>query len=195
MTTSQDDANSASQKIARRQKPRKKGLIIVNTGDGKGKTTAALGIMTRAWGRGMKVGVVQFLKNETARFGEIRAAERMGVDWFASGDGWSWKSADMDETVAHARHGWDIAQVMISEGNYDIIILDEFTYPLSFGWLDVREVVAWLQENKPPMLHLVITGRYAPQALIEYADLVSEIREIKHPLTEQGIRAQPGIEF
>jgi cob(I)alamin adenosyltransferase len=179
-----------------RRAKKKKGLVIVNTGNGKGKTTAALGLMTRAWGRNMRIGVIQFLKNENARFGEIKAIKRMGkIDWISTGDGWTWTSQDMNETEAKARHGWKIAQERIRSGSYDLFIMDEFTYPLHYGWLDTAEVVDWLKANKPPMLHLVITGRYAPQALIEYADLVTEMNVIKHPFKEQGIRAQPGIEY
>src|SRR5690606_15520117 len=122
----------------------KKGLVIVNTGTGKGKSTAAFGMMTRAWGRKMKICVLQFLKNENARFGEIKAAERMGgIDWIATGDGWTWTSRDGDETVARARHAWQVAQERIEQGGYDLVILDEFTYPLHYGWLDTAEVIAW----------------------------------------------------
>jgi cob(I)alamin adenosyltransferase len=181
--------------LVRRAK-KKKGLVIINTGNGKGKTTAALGVMLRAWGRKLKVGVIQFLKNENARFGEIKAAERMGeIDWLSTGDGWTWTSQDMDETEARARHGWEIAKEKILRGGYDLFIMDEFTYPLHYGWLDTGEVVAWLKDNKPDMLHLIITGRYAPKTLVDYADLVTEMREIKHPFSEQGIRAQAGIEY
>jgi cob(I)alamin adenosyltransferase len=193
-STSSSDA--AAVRAAARRAKKKKGLVIVNTGNGKGKTTAALGVMTRAWGRKMRVGVLQFLKNENARFGEIKAAQQMGqIDWISTGDGWTWTSHDMDETEARARHGWQIAQERIVSGNYDLLILDEFTYPLHYGWLDIATVIEWLKANKPPMLHLIITGRYAPQALIEYADLVTEMMPIKHPLSEQGIRAQAGIEY
>jgi cob(I)alamin adenosyltransferase len=179
-----------------RKAKKKKGLVIVNTGNGKGKTTAALGVMTRAWGRNMRIGVIQFLKNENARFGEIKAIKRMGkIDWISTGDGWTWTSQDMNETEAKARHGWTIAQERIRSGAYDLFIMDEFTYPLHYGWLDTAEVIGWLKANKPPMLHLIITGRYAPQALIDYADLVTEMNVIKHPFKEQGIRAQPGIEY
>ena len=189
--TDADDVRKAA-----RRKRQKKGLVIVNTGTGKGKTTAALGVMTRAWGRKMRVGVLQFLKNENARFGEIKAATEMGdIDWISTGDGWTWTSSDMDETEARTRRGWQIAQQQIISGNYDLLILDEFTYPLHYGWLDTQAVIEWLKVNKPEMLHLIITGRYAPDALIEYADLVTEMREIKHPLKEQGIRAQAGIEY
>ncbi len=100
----------------------------------------------------------------------------------------------MDETIARAQHGWKMAQEKITSGEYDLIVLDEFTYPMHFEWLDVNEVIAWLQENKPPMLHLIITGRNAPQELIDYADLVTEMKEIKHPFESQEISAQPGIE-
>ena len=172
----------------------KKGLVIVNTGDGKGKTTAALGLLLRAWGRDMQVCMLQFIKNENANYGEIKAARKLGVEIMPVGDGFTWTSKDMDETVAHARHGWDEAKERILNGNYEVVILDEFTYALHYNWLDTDEVISWLQENKPPMLHLVITGRNAPQALIDYADLVTEMKEIKHPFNE-GILAQPGVEF
>jgi len=191
--------HSTAEKKARRAEVRrrggKKGLVIVNTGNGKGKTSAALGVMTRAWGRGMKVRVVQFLKHENARFGETRAAEQMGIAFGGTGDGFTWTSRDLDATVARALHGWEQAKAIIAANEHDIVILDEFTYLLAFGWLPTDEVVAWLHANKPPKMHLIITGRDAPQALIDYADLVTEMREIKHPFKDQGIRAQPGIEF
>lgn len=173
----------------------KKGLIIVNTGHGKGKTTAALGVLFRAWGYGMKVGVLQFMKAETGTWGEVRAARKLELDWHTSGDGFTWTSRDLDESASRARHGWDKAQAMITKGGYDIVILDEFTYPLTFGWLDTDEVVLWLEENKPKKLHLIITGRDAVPALVELADLVTEMKIIKHPLEDQGIRAQRGIEY
>ncbi len=191
-----DGPTAAEIRAKVRRARKKKGLVIVNTGDGKGKTTAALGVMLRAWGRKMRVGVLQFLKNENARFGEIKAAQRMGdIDWISTGDGWTWTSKDMDETEARARHGWELAKQHISSGNYDLLILDEFTYTLHYGWLDTAEVIGWLKANKPEMLHLIITGRNAPKTLIDYADLVTEMRAIKHPFKEQGIRAQAGIEY
>jgi cob(I)alamin adenosyltransferase len=173
---------------------KKKGLVIVNTGNGKGKTTAALGLLFRAWGRGMRVCMLQFIKNEKAKYGEIKAARKLDIEIIPTGDGFTWLSKDMDETTARARHGWKMAQEKIASGDYDVIVLDEFTYPLHFGWLDVDEVLGWLKENKPPMLHLVITGRDAPEKLIEFADLVTEMQEIKHPYQE-GIKGQPGVEF
>jgi len=187
--------SSEERRQAARRKKLKKGLVIVNTGEGKGKTTAALGIMTRAWGRNMRVGLIQFLKHENARFGEIRAAEKMGIQRLGLGDGWTWTSKDMDETEARAVAGWELAQSHILGGDYDVLILDEFTYPLAYGWLEVEAVIGWLRDHKPEMLHLIITGRDAPHQLVAFADLVTEMRNIKHPLETSGIRAQKGIEF
>lgn len=174
---------------------KQKGLVIVNTGDGKGKTTAALGILMRGWGRDMRIGGIQFFKHANANFGELRSAQRMGFTLAPMGDGFTWTSRDLDETQAKALHGWEIAKQRIASGDYDIFLLDEFTYVMHFGWLDANEVVGWLREYKPPMLHLIITGRDAPAELIAFADLVTEMREIKHPFADQGIRAQKGIEF
>ncbi len=178
-----------------RRSTSKKGLVIVNTGNGKGKTTAALGVLFRAWGRDMRVGGIQFFKHANANFGEIRAARKLGIELTPMGDGFTWTSRDLDETQAKAVHGWEVAKQKIASGDYDILLLDEFTYLLRYGWLDTHEVVAWLRANKPPMLHLIITGRDAPPELVEFADLVTEMALIKHPFEEQGIKAQPGIDF
>ena len=172
-----------------------KGLVIVNTGNGKGKTTAALGILLRAWGRDMRVGGIQFLKHENANYGELRALKRMGIELTPMGDGFTWTSRDLDETQAKAVHGWETAKAQIVSGAYDIFLLDEFTYVLNYGWVDTTDVIDWLRQHKPPMLHLIITGRNAPQALIDFADLVTEMREVKHPFRDQGIRAQKGVEY
>lgn len=172
----------------------KKGLLIVNTGDGKGKTTAALGMVLRAWGRGFRICVIQFIKAETGQWGEIKAAKKLGIEWHTTGDGFTWLSKDMDETTARALHGWEIAKEKIASDEYDLIVLDEFTYTMVYKWLDADQVMEWLRLNRPSNLHLVITGRSAPDALIQQADLVTEMKVIKHPY-EQGITAQPGIEF
>ncbi|MBI4202288.1 MAG: cob(I)yrinic acid a,c-diamide adenosyltransferase [Chloroflexi bacterium] len=172
----------------------KKGLVIVNTGDGKGKTTAALGILFRAWGRGMKVRMFQFLKHSGAHFGEHRAAKKLGIPIVAMGDGFTWRSKDLDQTAALAQEQWRRAKEAILQGEEDIIILDEFTYPLHYGWVPLEEVLETLAQRKA-MLHVIITGRYAPQGLVDYADLVTEMRTIKHPYRDQGIKAQPGVEF
>ena len=172
----------------------KKGLLIVNTGDGKGKTTSALGTVLRAWGQGLHICVVQFIKAETGARGEVKAARKLGIEWHTLGDGFTWRSRDMDQTRARALEAWQLAQDKITSGQYDLIVLDEFTYPLSFGWLDAAGVVAWLEANKPKLLHLIITGRNAPVPLVDAADLVTEMREIKHPF-RTNVRAQKGIEF
>ena len=172
----------------------KKGLVIVNTGNGKGKSTAAFGLLLRAWGRGLRVCVVQFIKSETGKWGEIKAAQKLGIDWFTTGDGFTWTSKDMDETVARAIAGWEVAKEKIISANYDVIVLDEFTYAMHFDWLDTAQVIDWFKANKPAELHLVITGRDAPAELIEYADIVTEMVEVKHPY-QQGILAQAGVEF
>ncbi len=191
---------SRGEKAAAKKPPpgarkRKKGLVIVNTGPGKGKSTAAFGLVLRTWGRGMRVCVIQFIKHANAHFGEHRAARKLGIEMLAMGDGFTWVAGDLDESAAKGRHGWELAQTKIASGEYDLIVLDEFTYAIKYGWLDAREVVDWLAAHKPPMLHLVITGRDAPQELIDHADLVSRIEAVKHPLREQGIRGQAGIEY
>jgi cob(I)alamin adenosyltransferase len=172
----------------------RKGLVIVNTGEGKGKSTAALGLILRAWGRDFRVCVIQFIKAETGQWGEVKAARKLGIEWHSMGDGFTWTSKDMDETIRRARQGWVLAQEKIRSAQYDLILLDEFTYALHFGWLDAAQVIEWLKANKPPELHLIITGRDAPGPLIEYADLVTEMLAIKHPF-DQGVKAQAGIEF
>ncbi|MBN1312247.1 MAG: cob(I)yrinic acid a,c-diamide adenosyltransferase [Anaerolineae bacterium] len=193
--TPMNSHNRTADRGARRKSKKKKGLVIVNTGEGKGKTTAALGLALRAWGHGMRVLIVQFLKHQKSNFGETRAARKIGIEMIAVGDGFTWTSRDMDETIACNRQGWDLAREYIAGGEYDVVILDEFTYLLDYGWLDTDQVIDWLRENKPPMLHLVITGRDAPAGLVDYADLVSEVKAIKHPYDQQEIEAQKGVEF
>ena len=178
----------------RKKSAAKRGLVLVNTGDGKGKTTAALGVVFRAWGRGLKVCVVQFLKHETGGWGEVRAANKLDIEWVKTGDGFTWTSKDLDETAAKALHGWEIAQEKISSGDYDLVLLDEFTYLLKFGWLDTTAALDWLWANKPPAQHLIITGRDAPPELINYADTVTAMTNVKHAY-DAGISATAGIEF
>ncbi len=170
------------------------GLVIVNTGNGKGKSTAAFGTLLRAWGRGLRVCVIQFIKAETGNWGEVRAARKLDIEWHVLGDGFTWLSKDIEETAAKAKFAWQVAQEKIASGKYALIVLDEMTYTFHMGWLDVNQTIAWFKEHKPPELHIIITGRAAPQELIDYADLVTEMREIKHPFAK-GIKAQPGIEF
>ena len=172
----------------------RQGLVIVNTGNGKGKTTAMLGTLLRAWGRQMRVCVIQFIKAETGNWGEIKAARKLEIEWHSLGDGFTWTSKDLEESGNKARRAWALAQEKIAGGNYDVIALDEVTYAFSYGWLDMNDAIEWLRANKPPELHIIFTGRDAPDALVEYADLVTEMREIKHPF-QKGILAQAGVEF
>jgi cob(I)alamin adenosyltransferase len=174
---------------------KKKGLIIVNTGNGKGKTTAALGTMLRAWGRNMRVCMIQFVKGRKSRYGEHRAADKIGFELLSTGDGFTWTSKDLEKSAKRAKRGWEIAKEKISSGVYDLIVLDEMTYCFEFEWLDWVDVRNWLEANKPYMLHIIITGRNASPELIEFADLVTEMNMIKHPFEEAGIVAQPGVEF
>ena len=170
------------------------GLVIVNTGDGKGKTTAALGVIFRAWGRDFRVKMFQFIKHTGARFGEHHAADRIGIPIESFGDGFTWLSKDMDQSTAMAVAQWERCKEAILKGEEDIIVLDEFTYPMHYGWIPVEVVVETLKQ-RPPELHVIITGRYAPQELIDCADLVTEMKMIKHPYEDHGIVAQRGIEF
>ena len=187
------ESKSGHTQPARRRRVRQ-GLIIVNTGDGKGKTTAALGVIFRAWGRDFRIRMFQFIKHTGARFGEQRAAERLNIPIESLGDGFTWLSKDLDRTEALAVEQWHRCRDVILKGKEDIIVLDEFTYALHYGWVPVAEVVDVLRQ-RPDTLHVIITGRYAPQELIDCADLVTEMKLIKHPYEDRGIRAQQGIEF
>ena len=170
------------------------GLVIVNTGEGKGKTTAALGVIFRAWGRDFKIRMFQFIKHTGARFGEHRAAKKLDIPIESMGDGFTWLSKDMDRTAALAMEHWDRCREAILNGDEDIIVLDEFTYAMHYGWVPVSEVVDTLR-LRPDTMNVIITGRYAPQELIDCADLVTEMKLIKHPYQDKGIKAQRGIEF
>ncbi len=170
-----------------------KGLVIVNTGIGKGKTTAAMGVMLRAWGRDMKVIMLQFIKHTTANFGEQRAARKMDIEVRAMGDGFTWRSKDLENSAELARAHWEDCKEVIAKGDHDVVILDEFTYALHYDWVPVEEALETLR-SRPEMMHVIITGRNAPPELVDYADLVTEMTLVKHPYHE-GIKAQPGIEF
>jgi len=178
--------------VTQSQKP--EGLLIIHTGDGKGKTTAALGLMMRAWGQDQSVKMFQFLKQTGARFGEHREAEKFGISIESRGDGFTWLSKDMDETTAIAVDQWERCKAAIEAGDTDLIVLDEATYPVTYGWLDVDEVVAALA-NRPIHVHVVVTGRDAHEKLVEIADVVTEVEDVKHPYRDQGIKAQPGLDF
>ena len=168
-----------------------KGRVIVNTGKGKGKTTAAMGMMLRAWGHDMKVVVLQFVKHATV--GEHHAAQRMSVEMVAGGAGFTFRGKNIEKNDQMARELWKVAAEKINSGVYDMVILDEMTYALEYGWLNIDEVLDTLR-HRPEKLHVIITGRNAPQELIDFADTVVEIADIKHA-HKQGVKAQAGIEY
>ncbi len=180
--------------------------LIVNTGEGKGKTTAAMGLALRAWHQGWSIGVFQFVKSDRWHTGERVALEALGaeharsgaggpVEWFATGSGRSaLRSRDTaDDKTAGARAMWADVAARLAVQRHQLYVLDEFTYPLRWGWLDLDEVVATLRD-RPGWQHVVITGRVAPDRLLEIATTVTEMRKVKHPL-DSGQRGQAGIEW
>jgi cob(I)alamin adenosyltransferase len=171
------------------------GLNIVYTGNGKGKTTAAMGILLRAYGQGQSVGVIQFIKSPNRTYGEAAAALKLNIPFRSLGDGFIWQQSDQVESQHAAMNAWEEAQKWIVNQNFDLLILDEISYLFFFKWLDVNDAIGWIKQNKPPALHLVMTGRYAPPELIAFADLVTEMQEIKHPFHDQGISAQAGLDY
>ena len=170
----------------------RRGLIIVNTGDGKGKSTAAFGLALRAHGRGKAVKIYQFMKVPSARFGEHRMFEQLGIPIEGLGDGFSWKSQDLERSAELARQGWERARETILGGQHFLVVLDEITYPLIYGWLPLDNVVRTLKE-RPRDVHVCLTGRRCPPELIEMADTVTEMTLVKHAY-KAGIPAQRGIE-
>jgi cob(I)alamin adenosyltransferase len=176
--------------------PREKriGLLIVNTGKGKGKSTAALGMLVRASGWGMSVGMFQFIKSAETRYGEHIAATDLGIDIIPLGDGFTWLTDNIAEDKALAERGWERVEAVLLAGTHDVLILDELTYCLKFGWLSLDMVLGAIR-RRPSGTHVIITGRDAPQELIDAADIVTEMHLVKHPYREQGIGAQPGIEL
>ncbi len=170
----------------------RRGLLIVNTGDGKGKSTAAFGLALRAHGRGKAVKIYQFMKVPSARFGEHRMFEKLGIPVEGLGDGFSWKSKDLEHSAKLARDGWEKAKAAILSGAFFLVVLDEITYPLIYGWLPLEDVMAALRD-RPQDVHVCMTGRRCPAELIDLADTVTEMTKIKHAFN-QGIPAQRGIE-
>ncbi len=171
-----------------------KGLIIINTGKGKGKTTAALGLMFRALGHGFKVCVIQFIKGSW-KYGELETAKCFedNLEFHVMGKGFTWKSENIEEDKKAAQEAWEFSKQKIQSNEYRLIILDEITYAMNYGFLDEQEVIKTLK-SRPDELHVVLTGRDASKDLIEAGDMVTEMAEIKHPY-KQGVEAQPGVEF
>jgi cob(I)alamin adenosyltransferase len=173
-----------------------RGLLIVHTGNGKGKTTCALGLMMRAAGRGLKCCMIQFMKSRNDRYGEHVAAEQLGIEVHTMGDGFTWDTKNPEQDIETSRKTWNLCLEKMKSGDYDLLVFDELVYVLSYKMLPVTEILEEIRAIRAaqPALHIVVTGRDAPAELIEAADLVTEMREIKHPFTA-GIRAQQGIEF
>jgi cob(I)alamin adenosyltransferase len=168
-------------------------LVLVNTGDGKGKSSAAFGVMLRAVARDWRVAVVQFLKSGEWKTGEEKVGRKLGVDWFAIGEGFTWDSTDLTRDQAVSRQAWNHAKTLINTGEHRLVILDEITYPMNWGWIDTDDVIATIS-GRPSKVSIVATGRDAPQALIDVADTVTEMRNVKHAY-ETGIAAKKGIDY
>jgi cob(I)alamin adenosyltransferase len=168
-------------------------IVLLNTGDGKGKSSAAFGVMGRGWARGWRVGVVQFVKGGKWKVGERKLADHLGIEWHTLGDGFTWESTDLDETAAKGRHAWEVAREKLASGDYDLLILDELTYAVSYGWVPVEEVVAGVR-GRHPKTNVVITGRNAAPELLELADTATEMRKLKH-VYDRGVKAKKGIEY
>lgn len=168
-------------------------LVLVNTGDGKGKSTAAFGTVMRAVARGWRVAVIQFLKSGEWSVGEEKVARELGVEWWAVGDGFTWDSKDIDESQAIAAAGWEHAKERIASGEYDLVVLDEVTYPINFGWIDLGDVIETIR-GRPDKVNVILTGRDAPSEVIDIADTVTEMRKVKHAF-DAGVMARRGIDY
>jgi cob(I)alamin adenosyltransferase len=168
-------------------------LVIVNTGDGKGKSTSAFGVLMRAVARDWPVAVVQFLKSGEWQVGEEAVGRRLGVDWWSLGEGFTWDSTDLSRDEAVARAAWDHAKSVIGAGAHRLVVLDEVTYPMNWGWISTDDVLTTLRD-RPERVNIVATGRDAPSGLVELADTVTEMRKVKHAYDE-GILAKKGIDY
>lgn len=167
--------------------------LLINTGEGKGKSSAAFGVMSRGWARGWRVVVIQFVKGGKWKTGERKLADHLGIEFHTLGDGFTWESDDLTTTARLGEEAWELARVKITSNDYDLVILDELTYAITYGWIVETAVVETLQ-SRPARTNVVITGRGATDGLIEIADTVTEMRKIKHAY-DQGIKAKKGIEY
>ena len=172
---------------------RVKSVVIVNTGDGKGKSSSAFGVMVRAVARGWNVAVIQSIKSGQWNVGEEKIGRQLGVDWWAIGEGFTWDSEDLTRDEAVAREGWSHAKAVIQAGEHQVVILDEITYPMTWRWISTDDVVETIR-TRPETVNVIATGRDAPQPLIDLADTVTEMRMVKHAF-ERGITAKKGIEY
>jgi cob(I)alamin adenosyltransferase len=173
--------------------PRQRSLVLINTGDGKGKSTAAFGVVMRGVARRWNVAVIQFIKSDKWVVGEEKIARQLGVDWLKGGDGFTWESPDLDQSEGRARAAWQLAAATIAAGEHQLVVLDEITYPVNWGWIDRTEVVESIA-RRPERVNIIITGRDAPPELLEIADTVTEMRKLKHAY-DRGIKARRGLDF
>jgi cob(I)alamin adenosyltransferase len=170
-----------------------RGVLLVLTGNGKGKSSSAFGMVARALGHGLRVGVAQFVKGSRDTGEEAFFRRQPGVEWLVLGEGFTWETQDLERDRATARRGWEQARRMLADPDIGLVVLDELSYPLHYGWLDLDGVLADLAA-RPPRQHVVITGRGAPPGLLEAADTVTEMREVKHAF-QAGVKAQPGVDL
>lgn len=168
-------------------------VVLVNTGTGKGKSSAAFGVAVRSVARGWQTVAIQFIKSGSWRTGEQKVLSELGVEWRSGGDGFTWLSEDLDESEALARDAWDAAKGALASGEVDMLVLDELTYPVNWGWLDVDEVTAAVRD-RAPTTNVVVTGRHCPEPIVELADTVTEMVKVKHAY-DRGIKARRGIDF
>jgi cob(I)alamin adenosyltransferase len=174
-------------------KVRPRSLVLVNTGDGKGKSTAAFGVVIRGVARGWRVCVIQFIKSGKWKVGEEKVARQLGVEWLKGGDGFTWESPDLDQSRGRAVAAWQLAAAAIAGGEHQLVVLDEITYPMNYGWISTGEVIAAVA-GRPEHVNIVATGRDAPGPLIEVADTVTEMVKIRHAY-DRGIKARRGLDF
>ena len=194
MTGSSEAVTEVPTKHVNPERRRVGSVVVVNTGDGKGKSTAAFGMVVRGVARDWKVAVVQFLKSGKWQVGEEKVCrDRLGVDWFAIGKGFTWDSAELTEDQAVAQAAWRHAQDLIAAGDHRLVVLDEVTYPINWGWVTLAEVVAAIA-GRPAHVNVVCTGRDAPEALIEVADTATDMRKVKHAY-DTGVLAKKGIDY
>jgi cob(I)alamin adenosyltransferase len=172
---------------------RPRSLVLVNTGEGKGKSTAAFGVVMRALARDWRVCVIQFIKSDKWKVGEEKIGRQLGVEWLKGGDGFTWESPDLDQSEGRAAAAWQLAAAAIAGGDYQLVVLDEITYPMNWGWIDSQVVIDAIR-TRPAQVNIVATGRDAPTALIEIADTVTEMVKIRHAY-DRGIKARRGIDF
>jgi len=173
---------------------KRQGIVLVHTGEGKGKSSSAFGVTFRAAGWGLKVCVIQFIKGKW-KTGEQRAAQQFeNIEWHALGDGFTWDTKNPEQDIKTSREIWDLCKEKIRSQEFDLVVLDEINYCASYGWISGEEIAAFIREEKPKWMHIIMTGRDAPQAMIEVADTVTEMKMVKHAF-ESGIMATQGIEF